>query len=380
MFKEFKITDLTGIGDSDSAIGTWFKMFKDVLATCWDYCTNQGDYADGPNIMLKAKNGDSRWANGGTKADYVLQGLQEASPPNLDTYLIDFPFMMYYRLQSCTTLNVYELPYIGDQMYSSDGSGGWKDASMALKDMTGGGDGGGMLGKVINMVTGFGDLINRAKINYMPKWDPTGDGTLESLTVTFDLFNDTAEAAMKNFIFVNTIIPNNLWMQYGMLKHSPCLYDVKIDGLKRMFLCAADFKVKASGLLRTPPVAWISELCLNHANSSDKKNAGRWNKYGFMHDIMDNNLIKIPDVYTVEMTFKSLIPANFNNWLFSYSKNSKMEHYGNSNAYQSSVFGDVLKSIQTDLGKEIEKVIAEGNKKVAAARAAEEEKSKQNKK
>lgn len=129
---------------------------------------------------------------------------------------------------------------------------------MALKDLTSGGgsggDGGGMMSKVISMFTGgWGDIINRAKINYMPKWDPTGNGSLESITVTFDLFNDTAEAAMKNFIFVNTIIPNNLWMQYGMLKHSPCLYDVKIDGMKRMFLCSGKFGVKSNGLMRTPP-------------------------------------------------------------------------------------------------------------------------------
>lgn len=46
-------------------------------------------------------------------------------------------------------------------------------------------------------------------------------------------------------------------MQYGMLRHSPCLYDVKIDGLKRMFLCTGAFNVKSAGLLRTPPSAWI---------------------------------------------------------------------------------------------------------------------------
>ena len=48
---------------------------------------------------------------------------------------------------------------------------------MALKDLTGGGsdNNGGMMGKVLNMVMGggFTDLINRVKINYMPKWDPS---------------------------------------------------------------------------------------------------------------------------------------------------------------------------------------------------------------
>jgi hypothetical protein len=69
-----------------------------------------------------------------------------------------------------------------------------------------------MLGKVLNMVTGFGDIIDRVRINYMPRWDPTGSGKCEQIGFSFDLFNDTMDAALKNFIFVNTIIPNNLWM------------------------------------------------------------------------------------------------------------------------------------------------------------------------
>lgn len=36
---------------------------------------------------------------------------------------------------------------------------------------------------------------------------------------------------MYNFIFVNTIVPNNMWLQYHMLAHSQCLYDVKIEGV-----------------------------------------------------------------------------------------------------------------------------------------------------
>ena len=290
--------------------------------------------------------------------------------------------MMYYRLQSCTTLNVYELPSTGQDMYSSDGNSGWKDASMALKDLTGGGNdnNGGMMGKVLNMVMGggFTDLINRAKINYMPKWDPSGDGTLESVTVTFDLFNDTSEAALKNFIFINTIIPNNLWMQYGMLKHSPCLYDVKIDGLKRMFLCSGQFKVKAGGLMRTPPWEWLFDLCFMHANDGlGGKEAGCWDAYSLLNDIVTHNLIKIPDVYTVEMTFTSLIPANFNNFMFNYSKNSSIENYTNQEAHQPSVIGEILGAIKTDLSDEIKKVIDKGNSDIANIRAKEEKEKKE---
>lgn len=229
-----------------------------------------------------------------------------------------------------------------------------------------------MLGKVVELLSPVGDLIDRARINYMPRWDPTGSGTMESLTVTFDLFNDTADAAMQNFIFVNTIIPNNLWMQYGMLRHSPCLYDIKVDGFKRMFLCSGDFEVKSQGLQRTPTYGWLKKLCDDHANGKGGKVAGSWPADELLERLAVENLVRIPDVYTVKMTFKSLIPANFNNFLYSYNSNKNIEtEYINKDAHHPSVIGEVLKGVAADLGDEIKKVIDAGNKEIKAAREKE---------
>jgi len=44
----------------------------------------------------------------------------------------------------------------------------------------------------------------------------------------------------------------------------------------------------------------------------------------FLNAIISENLIKIPDVYHVELTFESLLPDNFNNYLFKYSHNSNI--------------------------------------------------------
>ena len=48
----------------------------------------------------------------------------------------------------------------------------------------------------------------------MPWWDAAGAFKTREpeIEITFDLFNDTAESSMINFIFVNTIIPNNKWI------------------------------------------------------------------------------------------------------------------------------------------------------------------------
>ena len=70
----------------------------------------------------------------------------------------------------------------------------------------------GPLGGLANM------LLGNIGINYMPWWNAeTGTNTTEPvINIKFDLFNDSFDAAMANFIFVNTIVPNNRWLQYGV--------------------------------------------------------------------------------------------------------------------------------------------------------------------
>jgi hypothetical protein len=108
------------------------------------------------------------------------------------------------------------------------------------------------------------------------------------------LFNDTAEAALNNFIFVNTLVPNNMWVQYNMFQHSTAVYDVKIEGLNRLYACAGDFDVTYEGVLRDPPVDWYWKL-RKHFNSNMSP--------AFEQNIMNNKLIKIPDIYRVKMKF-----------------------------------------------------------------------------
>ena len=44
----------------------------------------------------------------------------------------------------------------------------------------------------------------------------------------------------------------------------------------------------------------------------------------FIDAIKKNNLIKIPDVYQVQMDFDSLLPNNFNSYLFNFTHNLDM--------------------------------------------------------
>jgi hypothetical protein len=153
---------------------------------------------------------------------------------------------MWYLLQSSRTTNIYELPGITEdkELYRANGHAGWEgSAGFSLV----GDDGvfskfisGNIAGKIINT------LLGNVNISFMPWWDAKkGNATpFTDVKIKIDLFNDRAEAAAKNFIFVNTIIPNAKWIQYNIFQHSPCIYDIKLDGYKRLYACSGDFTVK----------------------------------------------------------------------------------------------------------------------------------------
>ena len=229
--------------------------------------------------------------------------------------IVDFPFMMYYKLLSYVTTNIYEFPCKIDEAYNIQGSAGWNSGSQGLDndwiDKIPG------LGKILKM-----SMFSNIRINYVAHWDPkTGHTGMSypALKVNFSLFNDTLESAINNFIFVNTIAPNNMWIQMGLIMHSSAIYDVKIEGHSRMYACMGDVTVKFKGQLRDPSVSFINTLVNKHLNANgnlDKK---------FKNRIIPNRLIKIPDVYDIEINFKSLFPANFNNFLYHYAHNVAMD-------------------------------------------------------
>jgi len=65
-----------------------------------------------------------------------------------------------------------------------------------------------------------------------------------------------------------------------------------------LFACAGDFKVSYEGVLRDPPESWLTNLVSAHCN---------WKKCidpsVLLASLKTDKLIKIPDVYKVEMRF-----------------------------------------------------------------------------
>lgn len=270
------------------------------------------------NQLLGVTNGNSIWStfvdNTGVKFD-SSEYPKNDSDFNAVIKIIRMPYILYYRLQSTVTTNIYELPNIDESklINKSDGTIGWKSQDIGLTTFFG----------KSNII--FEKLLGNIKTHYMPFWesDKTTSAEGEEVQIKFNLFNDNVDSALINFIFVNTIVPNNRFLQYGIIQHSPCIYDVKVEGGNRLLCCAGEFSVEYSGIMRTPPDSFVETLCKTHASKALK---GTDDGTGIKSFFLANNIIKIPDVYIVTMKFKSLISANFNTFIYQYAGNNKLEN------------------------------------------------------
>ena len=276
---------------------------------------------------------------------------------NLDKRFIEkvftLPYMIYYKLQSSVTTNIYELPMKIDTAFDVHGKEGWGGSSIGFENT--------FLTKVPVLNKIVKHLLGNVRINYMNWWDAESGSKTEEpeITIKFSLFNDTAESARMNFIFINTIVPNNMWIQYGLFQHSSHIYDIKIDGHKRLFACAGNVKVSYKGVLRSPTALWIDNLVQKYGTKSINNNK-------FKENIKNNDLIKIPDIYEVELQFKSMLPQNFNTYLYQFSQNARIDiEYKKKSVYEDSSMTNFMKDMKSGLSADVKDYIENYNKPTA---------------
>ena len=68
--------------------------------------------------------------------------------------------------------------------------------------------------------------------------------------------------------------------------------------------------------MRKPSLILIKELVKEYLNPRSSLKA---------ENTIDNDLIRIPDIYDVHLTFTSLLPNNFNNFLFANYANQTLK-------------------------------------------------------
>ena len=304
---------------------SFFKKIPDMAIWAFKYITGTDECKD--SNLWTSLNVDAGKQYGNEKEIYA----------NIDAdvskAIYDFPFTLYYLFQSSLTTNIYEFPCIlpDGRLYASSGHEGWTAGSNEISLM-------GMLGKIPLVNTFLKSTLNNVSVAFMPWWDAeSGRKTIEpDVNVKFHLFNDNLDKAIANFLCVNTLIANNRWYQYKFYQHSPALYEIKLEGSNRLFACTCNSIVRSIGNLRQPPARFAQEFEKYCSSVADAK--------AFATTLLEEKVIKIPDVYEVELTFKSILPANFNNFMYQYSAPTIVKES----------YRDTAKAITDSLGKTLE--------------------------
>jgi hypothetical protein len=79
-------------------------------------------------------------------------------------------------------------------------------------------------------------------------------------------------------------------------------------------MCSANIQCESKGVIRDPSKEFLDDLKSKHINKY----------YCYCDSLFSKNSIKIPDVYSVKITCKSLLPNSLNNYIYSYSANIDM--------------------------------------------------------
>ena len=240
------------------------------------------------------------------------------------TSALKIPFLFYYCILSGKGTGVYTLPLNINTIDESDGHKGWNSNVMDLNIKNG-------------ASSLFGKLVEYAGANFrfdiQPQWRGGQDNRFPQFTIKFDLFNDSSEAAAHNYLFATNIVSKNKYLQYNLMQNNPAVYDVKLDGFNRFYMCSASIKCESNGVKRRPSNSVISEI-MNYVNVAYKDILNTKN-------ILEHDLIRIPDVYTITISFQSLLPNSINQNLFYFTANNKITEPTDSNLD----FGNMLPSI-----------------------------------
>ena len=153
------------------------------------------------------------------------------------------------------------------------------------------------------------------KFNSTPVWDGNTSHDFPSIEVQFDLFNDSLTSSISNFLFLTSIMSKNRFIQYHIFQHNPCVYDIKIEGYNRFYMCSGNMQCDYKGVSRQPTEKFFKEL--------EKHKGPMFNLDA--KTMIERKMIRIPDIYSFKLTFQSLLPNSMNNYLFRFSGNKNMD-------------------------------------------------------
>lgn len=206
---------------------------------------------------------------------------------NFSKSVIDTPTKFYKQILAGNVVATYKTPFIEDAgIYVDDH--GW-----------GGSSADDVLGKTIG-----GMITNTIPITIpgVPMWKADAEGS-KAYSYKFHLINRDKDSVIKNTQFLRTFVGGAYWMQVDFFRKSPNLYHIWCPGQLRQYFCQMTFSVESKGRRRIPPTELVQKL---FATAGTTSATGNQTNYA---DIF------IPDYYEISVSFKSLIPNNYNMFL-----------------------------------------------------------------
>ncbi len=216
---------------------------------------------------------------------------------NNNTYadqVLTRPLKIYRSFFNGKYVRSYQIPQNDDLFFSTDGTSGWNTNSDSME-----------MGFTGYMETIWKTLNNANIVSLppIPRWNHKSEDTdFFGVDTTFNLVNNNLENLTKNFKFLINLVQGPFWIQNNTRQYPPNVYSVEIPGTVFIQYAAMGVNVSTKGNKRKPPLKFFQNLTPNIFGTN-------FTEYKDKHDIL------LPDAWEVTVSFKSLVPNNFNNYL-----------------------------------------------------------------
>ena len=237
----------------------------------------------------------------------------EKNVGSTENLILSLVYNLQYRLMKKEIQNKYLLPFDSNIIYNTNGTDGWPNNSSGF----GGTSSYSIIGKLLSFAG------SQIRITTEPVWTGTTNVSGTNIDVSFNLFNDTLEKAVNNYTMIHNLFPNNLFMQYGFIQQAPSYYEIRIEGGRRIMLCSGQFQCNGKGVSRKV------DFNENIIASAFQHNSGSLELNKEMEETIKSlvkNGLRIPDAYEVKLSFKSLLPDSFNDFLIQWYKDVEFEN------------------------------------------------------
>lgn len=230
---------------------------------------------------------DTQSADG--MADFIDKILANIAPQQGErTDLYKLSLDTFYSSLPGYYLNSYELPYSGTSAFSVKSGAGWVDGSGRYFD------------QIFKTVE---DFLGIDTIAY-PEFKMSSAMTERMQFVTkFNLINNNIDNLIKNIRFIHMLYPGAIWGRLGLRAVPSMIYTLDIPGVNFCRYSTMDLDIKGKGFQKKLPSDILSKVLTNLGltNSTDgQKKSGYINEETFF-----------PEIYSVDMTFKSILPYTF---------------------------------------------------------------------